>query len=498
MTGLPTPDKLQPTGPETPKPKGPEIKPVEKPLGPREQGIVQRIDQDGNPDKVFADIADGNNKQTGEPVLTGQFEEAQPGSGHPIVGGEIISPTAVRVDDPRNPDGSVNFRASQERGYLSAITGAYGKKDLAEAERQRNVQDIVDAAIKFGIPREQIGAHLQSLGINTVAREQPGNTVNTSRAETGTLPEPPYEQLARQIPIDLNKPIRPEELFPPVGGNMFGDSDTPTLAGKAIGRVYDSLVKRPDFQKTFTPQEIIERGKQARQDYIDYIASTNKQREAAGLQPIGTGSAHKSGADSFHFDGKGGTVTTDHLFYFNKSHTNWKNQGAQEIRGYITLGQNDIGQIQRQFVDLASKMYDEGIDFTAKAASPLGASERTDDMIFYISQQDQPKAAEIMKKFMTERGIGQGHVAAAIPSPQEGLSWAMEPTQTQKQIWQEVSGSTQDGSFNAFVATMAMPTYLERLAEAQVKVGNTQAANTFRQEVQRVKAVIAKHQPQAA
>lgn len=67
---------------------------------------------------------------------------------------------------------------------------------------------------------------------------------------------------------ETNRPIRPEELFPPVGGNVFGDNDTPTLAGKAIGRVYDSLVKRPDYQKTFTPREIIERGKQVYSLYV--------------------------------------------------------------------------------------------------------------------------------------------------------------------------------------------------------------------------------------
>jgi len=34
----------------------------------------------------------------------------------PIVGGEIISPTAVRVEDQKNPDGSISNKEAQERG----------------------------------------------------------------------------------------------------------------------------------------------------------------------------------------------------------------------------------------------------------------------------------------------------------------------------------------------------------------------------------------------
>lgn len=137
-------------------------------------------------------------------------------------------------------------------------------------------------------------------------------------------------------------------------------------------------------------------------------------------------------------------------------------------------------------------MYDAGIDFTAKAASPHGVQTRTDNMVFYIAQNDQARASDMIKQFLTERGIGQGHIRAAVPSSHDGLSWAMEPTKEAQAIWREVTGSTAKTSFNGFVATMAIPTYLDRLAEAQTRKGNRPAAQAYRQEAQRARDVIAR------
>jgi hypothetical protein len=39
----------------------------------------------------------------------------------PMVGEELVTPTTVRIDDPKNPDGSVSFKAAEERGWLQAI-----------------------------------------------------------------------------------------------------------------------------------------------------------------------------------------------------------------------------------------------------------------------------------------------------------------------------------------------------------------------------------------
>lgn len=168
------------------------LKPVEptgesKPLGQAEKNIVSRIDQDGDVDQVLKDIAGSGQSSGGEKPQTPpqSYLETEAGKDKtPVIGGEIISPTAVRDDDPRNPDGSINLKAAQNRGWLSAITSAYGKRDLPDAERQKNVQEIVNAALASGVSREQLGNHLKSLGVNTIPREQvSAQTPATARQE---------------------------------------------------------------------------------------------------------------------------------------------------------------------------------------------------------------------------------------------------------------------------------------------------------------------------
>lgn len=111
------------------------------------------------------------------------FEEAMPGSGPPIVGDEIITPTAIRLDDPKNPDGTISNKAAEARGWLSAISSAYGKRELPDVERQRNVQEIVNAAVVAGVEREQIGKHLEVLGIKGVRQKNLEPTVAVDSPE---------------------------------------------------------------------------------------------------------------------------------------------------------------------------------------------------------------------------------------------------------------------------------------------------------------------------
>lgn len=105
----------------------------------------------------------------------------------PVIGGQIITPTARLV-------GEIDDKAATQRGWLRGIEGAFQEKQKPEAERSSNVQAIVDEAIKAGVPREKIGEHLASLGINAVAKqaEQPPlDEVTTQNALNyiGTLAE---------------------------------------------------------------------------------------------------------------------------------------------------------------------------------------------------------------------------------------------------------------------------------------------------------------------
>lgn len=168
--------------PEKPKSPVPEVKAV-KPLGQAEQGMVNLIKEGsgvntdrnprtGNPDAALQRLAAADVNQP--EVVKTPWEEFMADSGDKtkIVGGEIISPTAVRVSNQEKGETYEQVRKEAEiGGWLSAITSAYGKRELPDAERQKNVQDIVDAAMAVGVPREQIGAHLQTLGVATTRRE---------------------------------------------------------------------------------------------------------------------------------------------------------------------------------------------------------------------------------------------------------------------------------------------------------------------------------------
>lgn len=276
-----------------------------------------------------------------------------------------------------------------------------------------------------------------------------------------------------------------------MGGNVFDDDDKPTLAGRVIVSVYTELLKRHGMVHR-TPEQLdrdYELARQSNSAYFAYIEGLNRQRAQEGRPELEAGSTRRDGTDAFHTDGSAGAAR-DFMFYFNKAHAHWKNPRDQEVRAYITLSPSEKQNIYKHFTDLAILLYDQGIDFSAKAASPYMMEERTDDMVFYISNQDQARASVLIKQFLEQRQIASGHVMAAVPSPQDGLSWALEPGKIQTQTWQEVSGSSQRASYNVYVATRIMPVYLERLAVAQERLGNRAEAAEFRQEALRVRLVI--------
>lgn len=103
------------------------------------------------------------------PRFGGRDDEHSEGT---VVGGEVITPTAVSIEDARSPDGSISTAAAWERGWLVAIARAYGRRDIAEQVRKRNVQDIVDAAKDAGLSRDVLASHLKSLGITVVPRQE--------------------------------------------------------------------------------------------------------------------------------------------------------------------------------------------------------------------------------------------------------------------------------------------------------------------------------------
>lgn len=84
----------------------------------------------------------------------------------PIVGGEIVSPTAIKVDELDNPNEAKND------GWISAITRANSAEGLTLDEKRGNVQEIVDKAKESGVPLETIKAQLDTLGIGVAQAEE--------------------------------------------------------------------------------------------------------------------------------------------------------------------------------------------------------------------------------------------------------------------------------------------------------------------------------------
>ena len=396
------------------------------------------------------------------------------GSGLDIVG-EIIEARANYTTKPDEMINTVNQKeAGKDTTRLNTLT-----------PKEKNILELIDTPDIQPIPQPAP----VTLSVHDVqSRSQ--NAESPPSIPLEKLGELDYQKIADQLPLDKANPKKPETYFPPMGGNMFKENDTPTLAGKMIGSIYTELLNRPERipKSAERAQRLIAESKAALQDYAACLNEQTAKRKAEEKPLFVNATTRTPGTDGFHTDGPNTTKT--HVYYFDKSQQNWKNAAEPLVRAYLTLPLEQAPQIQRHFVDLATLLYDEGIDFSAKAASPAGMADRTDNMVFYVSASDQPKASELIKQFLSEKGIGKGHVLAAQPSQQDGLSWALEPTEAQHKIWQEISGSSENASFNTLVACMAMPAYLERLARAQENGGNTTAANTYRQEATRIQAII--------
>jgi hypothetical protein len=301
-----------------------------------------------------------------------------------------------------------------------------------------------------------------------------------------------YEMIGKDFALDENNPPTPESILAPMGGNFFENEDDPTLAGKVIAKVYKELIERenqPQKEKTVDEAtRMVEKCKAELKAFYDYTKNTLTERYKQGKGGLGLKNQQESGTDQFFYS----TATSDHSMYFSKSHAHWKNRKSQEIRAYITLSPDQTKDLYKNFTDLMTTLYDAKIDFTAKCASPLGAKNRTDNVVIYIAKADQAKASATIKEFLDNKKLGSGHVKAAVSSPRDGLSWASEPSEKQHKLWSDVSGSSGRASFNSYVAAMAIPTYLDRLAVAHLRKGNKKAADVYSQEAQRVRTTIGK------
>lgn len=123
--------------------------------------------------------------------------------GELILGGQIISPTAVNMDE-RNLDGSLDFRPARERGLLSAIVSAAsetstrsedgGSRSITDEERVRNIQEIVAAGLALDLDYTKILDTLKVAGVSY-------DTIVTTRLDQDGLEGKTDSSITRQINI---------------------------------------------------------------------------------------------------------------------------------------------------------------------------------------------------------------------------------------------------------------------------------------------------------
>lgn len=344
--------------------------------------------------------------------------------------------------------------------------------------------------MKSEMKKQEIFDYLTSLGITVNTNtDMPAVLQPTAKEQRiSAVPTIDFNAIAQQLEVDEKNPPTSELSIAPVVTNIFGEHDIPTLTGRVVADVFDQLIKREDAKDYDGVDEImklIEKSKEMMQDFINGV-----ERKINKSNQLSFGVKRKSGTDGFHFGGEA-IASRDFLFYFNKSKAKYK-RNEDEIRAYITLSPEERTHIHDHFTELVMRLYDAGIDFSAKAASLFGVTMRTDNMVFYISVSDQQQAHQIIKDYLNEKNIGRGHVLAAFRSLEDGLSWAMQPSQEQHKIWREATGSSREASYNSYVAVRVMPAYLRKIADAHDAKGNHDEANLFRDEAGRLEGVIAK------
>lgn len=365
-------------------------------------------------------------------------------------------------------------KRSNQGGYLSENDGSkalhVNQPFEYEGGRTNTIKRIIVSRGELNPPREG-AAENETRGR---VQENSGQKIN-------------YEALGKKFKLDEQNPPLPESIFPPMGGNAFGENDTPTLAGRIACRVYDELIERDPKPSREDANQVVEKCVEEQKTFFNYAKARLKERGLAKWEMqdkggIGLSNKRESGTDQFWYEG----ATQAHSMYFSKSHAHWKNPQCEEIRAYITVLPEQAKSLSKSFVDLTMKLYEAGIDFTGKCVSPHGGLTRMDDIVLYIAMEDQARAGQLIKEFLDERNIGNGRMRAAVPSPRDGLSWAAEPSKKEHALHHAITGASQ-ASFNSYVAAMAMPTYLDRLAIAHLRKGNQVAANVFVKEAERVR-----------
>lgn len=265
--------------------------------------------------------------------------------------------------------------------------------------------------------------------------------------------------------------------------HWFKPTDKPTLAGRAMEFIYNSLVLRGEAHYA-DKIELLRRCREAKADFKEYIAEVNLKRTEEFS--YSRRNARKAG---FHHNNRKNPFS-DHLFFFH--HPLY--DGLLSAKAYVTLLPWESERSHRHFVDLCQSLYDAGVHFVAKGSTPKGTLERIDDLIFYVHPWHKAKAAEVMESFLRKKQIAHGYIPGSTRSSVPGLSWSTEPLPKEGRLWQKITGSSIEWDSigrNGIEAALRMPSFFEALAAAHRTRGHKKVADVFHKEAQRVARLIA-------
>jgi hypothetical protein len=109
-----------------------------------------------------------------------------------FVGGEVVSPTVVRKGE--------DSQEAYKRGWLAALTRAYGKRSTESDETVKlNLAEIAKAAMQNGMTRQEIADHLVSLGISV---ETKTDIKSEKPIEPVEEPAKPVDEEPEEVPLD--------------------------------------------------------------------------------------------------------------------------------------------------------------------------------------------------------------------------------------------------------------------------------------------------------
>lgn len=299
-----------------------------------------------------------------------------------IVGGEIISPTAVRVQRPGETHADVRKEA-EVGGYLSAMTSCLGREISGRytlEQKQADLQGIVDSAKKAGVPREVIMEHLKKADPSIAFEE----TVSLAQRRNSSLqPEAAQEQSEDYSNLETVKDAE-RKLIENLQKN---GSDKKTLSSI----LYDMLTRRSNWK-----QLMAERGG------VPAVASSPEARQYRSLLV----ESQKAVAQL----GPGFGIDADPVWYGINTRADVGRREGGNLKNYTTISV-DQGAFVGNLPSLAQELRQLAIDsddiIKIKVLGNYGSFvERNDDIVVhYKNPENTERVAEVLNQWMAQHQI---------------------------------------------------------------------------------------------